>query len=83
MRNQVLKFGSMAVIDLTKGTNDSDLTFGAHKRKKSRSKGLEYFANISTHMKIQPLKFGHVAVFDLLNISNGLNHDCGSHKLKK
>ena len=83
MQCQILKFGSIAVIDRTKGTNGSDLKFGAHKSKKSRSKGMEYFANISTFMKIQWLKFGHVAVFDLLNISNGLDNDCGSHKYKK
>ena len=83
MRNHILKFGSIAVIGLTKRTKGSNLTFGAHKRKNSRSKGVEYFANISIYMKIQRPKFGYIAVFDLLNLSNGLDHDCGPHKLKK
>ena len=83
MRNPVLGFDRIAVIDLTKGTNSFNLTFRAHKSKRSLSKGLEYFPNISIYMKIQWLKFGYMAMFDLLNISNDVDHDGGSHKVKK
>ena len=83
MRNQELKLDPIAMVSVPKRIIGSELTIGAHRSQKGRTKGLDFFSNISKSIMIQRLRFEPTAMFDLLNILDGLDHNLQSQNLKK